>query len=82
MVATNVETAEGLFAGETFYGGMIEFGTTERFNKQGAYRGAIAKNAFSFLRPALYDSPARKRRIFITEVARWMKEQAVSKKVK
>lgn len=52
-VGASVRTIEGLFRGDTFYGGFLEYGTKARYTKSGAFRGII-RRAFAFLRPALY----------------------------
>lgn len=79
LVGATVETSEGMFQGDQFYGGMVEFGTDNRKTKSGANRGKIEKDAFAFLRPSLYAFPDRKRRIFIAHIARWMREQRAKK---
>lgn len=47
-----VATREGLFQGDAFYGGFIEFGTKPRQTKKGESRGRVEED--SFLRRALY----------------------------
>ena len=79
VVGANVETKEGLFKGETFYGGFVEFGTKQRQTKEGYNRGRIQKDAFAFLRPALYAFQQRKKRIFIAHIHRWFKSNEVKK---
>lgn len=73
QVATNVNTDEGLFKGDEFYAGMMEFGTEPRWTKKGAYRGLIQRGKFDFLRPALYTHVERKRQIFLMAVRRWIR---------
>jgi HK97 gp10 family phage protein len=75
MVMVNVETKDGPAQGDQFYGHMLEFGTKFRSTKEGWNRGAIPKNTYSFLRPALYSFVERKRRIFVVNVQRWIREQ-------
>lgn len=55
-----VQTKDGFYAGDQFYGAFIEFGTEERQHKSGKPVGRIdpAKN-FAYLRPAVYDNEGR-----------------------
>ena len=57
-----VMTREGLFAGEAFYGGFLEFGTKPRRTKSGAFRGQVAE--MRFLRDSLYNNSGRVRAVF------------------
>ena len=69
IVGHTVET------GEAFYAVMVEFGTRQRRTRSGANRGRIPANTYSFLRPALWRFPDRKRRIFIHRIAEWIRAQ-------
>lgn len=75
IVGSTVQTADGMFAGDQFYGGFLEFGTQERQNKSGASRGRIEPGKFDFLRPALFTFVARKRRVFVTSIVRFIRSQ-------
>lgn len=77
FVLVNVETSDqwATGQGDQFYGHMLEFGTKQRETADGRNRGAIEKNRFSFLRPALYSFVDRKRRIFVVNIQRWIKKQ-------
>lgn len=73
QVGTDVNTAEGVFKGDEFYAGFLEFGTVPRYTKSGAYRGQIEKGKFDFLRPALYTFVEKKREIFLMACRRWVR---------
>lgn len=76
FVGVSVEIGEGLFQGDTFYAGMLEFGTKQRKTKgSGANRGMIEPNRFSFLRPALLLHQGKKRQILIDALRRWVRMQ-------
>lgn len=78
QVAVQVRTIDGLFRGDQFYGGILEFGTKEpRRTKTGANRGEIKE--YRFLRDSLYSFPDRKRRIFQRAVRDWMRKEAAKK---
>ena len=55
-----VQTKDGFYTGDQFYGAFIEFGTHERVHKSGKPVGRIdpSKN-FAYLRPAVYDNEGR-----------------------
>lgn len=79
-----VVTREGLFSGEAFYGGFLEFGTKNRRTKRGRIggtgaisqdamnRGRIAQGEFSFIRPALYGNE---------RLIRWMFKRTLAKAI-
>jgi HK97 gp10 family phage protein len=68
-VGASIVTGERLFAGETFYGGFLEFGTKPRHTaKPQRFVGQIRPDAFSFLRPALYRNEAYAKAQFATAV--------------
>lgn len=73
-VGTNVTTEEGLFQGETFYAGFLEFGTDPRVSSKG-YRGQIEKNRYSFLRPALLLHEEAKIGVFKRALYDWIAKQ-------
>lgn len=73
-VGAIVTTREGMFQGDQFYGGMMEFGTKERQHKSGKSVGRIQPNGFAFLRPALYDNADRVRGEFVTDVKQLISE--------
>ena len=87
QVAVSVRTRDGFFKGDQFYGGMIEFGTGDRWTRgrgrknarsdsgRRVFRGRIPE--FKFLRNSLYSFPERKRRFFHNAIRRWMREQQV-----
>jgi HK97 gp10 family phage protein len=75
QVATNAITNENMFTGDEFYGGFMEFGTEGRVTSSGANRGKIEENRFSFLRPALWFFPEKKRQIFIAALKQWIVAQ-------
>lgn len=52
-----VVTRGGMFAGQAYYGGFIEYGTKPRKTKAGQNRSSIEPNPF--LRPALWDNERR-----------------------
>ena len=60
--------AAPLNVGEQFFLHFMEFGTEPRVTKSGAYRGRVPKKKFKFLRPALYDSSAEVKAIFLREM--------------
>lgn len=70
-VTTTVQTRDGMFAGDQFYGGFLEFGTVERKTKSGHRTGKIEENRWWFLRPALYSFEALKLQIFQTHLLQW-----------
>lgn len=82
LIGHGVRAGEGLFKGDQFYAGFVEFGTGERATKsrsgrvQGANRGRIEPDKFAFLRPALYATEAETRTRFRVEVMAWLREQS------
>lgn len=70
-VSHSVQTSDGMFQGDQYYGGFMEFGTKERYTKAGAYRGYI-KRTFWYLRPALKAFPEKKLALFRDHVYAWM----------
>lgn len=57
----SVQTKEGLFKGEQFYGGFIELGTKKM-------------EAKPYLRPALYDNEAKVRETFADSLREFIRE--------
>jgi HK97 gp10 family phage protein len=62
----SVQTKEGLFKGEQFYGGFIELGTKKM-------------QARPYLRPALYDNEARVREVFAGSLRELIRELPAKK---
>lgn len=61
FVGAQVVTREGFFSGETYYGGMVEFGTKNM-------------EADPYLRPALYGNESRIREFFIRDIKELIRE--------
>ncbi len=80
FVGSSVQTREGMFTGDQFYGGFLEYGTNRRRTKSGANRGIGPERAY--LRPALYRFPDRKRRLFQVALVRWLRKQITGKGTK
>ena len=59
----------GLFVGDQFYGGFLEYGTKNRETKSGANRGAILGN-FAFMRPAFWDNRRAVAKMFQADMIR------------
>ena len=74
-VGNSVQTKEGMFQGDEFYGGFLEFGTEERTTKTGKSTGKIDDKEFWFLRPALYAFEELKRTVFTTTIREWLSAQ-------
>ena len=64
-IGASVTTREGLFAGETFYGGFQEYGWIH-------YKDGSFVEGQPFLRPSLYENPQAKARKFSELVKRMM----------
>lgn len=79
-VGASVQTKMGLFQGDQFYGGFLEFGTAERFHKSGKSTGFIPQMKYWFLRPALFAFTERKLSMFTHWVRNWMLTEAVRAK--
>lgn len=75
VVGTSVNVGKGLFTGDEFYGGFMEFGTAERKHKSGKSTGRVPKGRFDFLRRALYAFPTLKTQVYLTTLRRWVREQ-------
>lgn len=75
-----VQTKDGFYQGDQFYGAFIEFGTKERQHKSGKDAGRIdpAKN-FAYLRPAVYDNEGRIRELYVTAMHELISETAAKK---
>lgn len=71
-----VTTKDGLYEGDQFYGGFLEFGTKERQHKSGKQVGAIQPHKFAFLRPAIYDNEARISAEYVSDVRELINEAA------
>lgn len=80
-IGMTVGFADDLFKGDTFYAGMLEFGTTFRFTKSRGgtrnrskpkYTGKIDDTRFAFLRPSLWSYPERKQAIFRKALVAWL----------
>lgn len=78
IVGSSVQTREGMFQGDQFYGGFLEYGTNKRRTKSGANRGIGPERAY--LRPALYRFPDRKRRLFRMALVRWLQSMGGMKR--
>jgi len=70
-----VSTREGLFAGRTFYGGFLEFGTKPRKTKSGANRGIVEE--VKFLRGSFYDNRTATKEIFRRELKKALRQIAL-----
>lgn len=78
-------TRGGMFKGDQYYGGFLEYGTAERWSKRrrktdddlanprGFYRGAIPKDTFDYMRKALYENREHKRFMFQRILQEWLK---------
>lgn len=79
-IGHEVVTKGGVFRGDTFYGGMIEFGTKTRTaksyrGKPGQYnRGKIPKKTFAFMRPALYENADKIKGVFLDALRDFVRE--------
>ena len=80
-IGMTVGFRDDMFRGDTFYAGMMEFGTTFRFTKSRGgtrnrskpkYTGKIDDTRFAFLRPALWSYPERKQAIFRQALVAWL----------
>lgn len=62
-----VQTKDGDFQGDQFYGAFIEYGTKERKHKSGKSVGRIdpGKN-FAYLRPAVYENEPQIEQLYVT----------------
>lgn len=78
-IGVEVATAEGMFQGDSFYGGFVELGTKERFHKSGKSVGRIENQKFSFLRPALYDNEEAVRRTYVDALREAIREEEVKR---
>lgn len=79
-----VTVGQGLFRGDQFYAGMLEFGTAPRWQKRklserhlgtktrGRYTGMIDHNKWQFIRKALYQNRQKKHTLFVAEIRRWI----------
>lgn len=79
-----VTVGQGLFKGDQFYAGMLEFGTKERFQKvrlsaktfreawKGRRTGRINPDKWQFIRKALYQHRQKKHTVFVAEIRRWI----------
>lgn len=75
-ISVSTSRTDNMFAGKAFYGGFIEYGTTQRETKAGKNRGSIDANPF--LRPALWDNASEVRRQFRQHIRDFVKQQKVS----
>ena len=71
-----VTTRDGMFQGDQFYGGFVEWGTHERQTKSGKSTGRIQPNEFMFLRSALYDNEVRIKAEYVKDVNQLIDEAA------
>lgn len=83
LIGHGVVAGEGVFQGDQFYAGFVEFGTKDRWTKsalwkdpkqtgKAAFRGRIDSTKWAFLRPALYAEEQNTRAIFQIEMARFV----------
>lgn len=81
-VAAMVITRDGMFKGNQYYAGFLEYGTKKRWSVRqtkrsdgpvGQFRGAIPAEKFWFLRPALYRNQNAKYRMFVDELGTWLR---------
>lgn len=76
MVGHGVVAGEGLFKGDAFYAGFLEFGTKERYTRHsGAYRGRLEQTQHAFLRPALYGNQHLAQQQFRAEISAFIQQQ-------
>lgn len=75
MVGHGVYVGEGLFRGDQFYAGFIEFGTKPRQTKSGANRGRIDEQDTAFLRPALFAQSHKAMPIIAKHVRQFIQSQ-------
>ena len=75
-VVVSVTTREGMYAGNEYYAGFLEFGTVNRQTKSGKSTGQIAEHKFWFLRPGLIAFVSRKRQMFMDNLRAWMLSEA------
>jgi len=69
--------AQGLFSGDAFYAGFLEFGTKERKHRRtGKSVGRIAAGEHDFIRRVLYDNAETVRSISINELRAAIREVA------
>ena len=68
-----VYVGEGLFKGDQFYAGFLEFGTKPRQTKSGANRGRIDEQKWAFLRPALFAQAGLAVPVLTKHVRRFMR---------
>lgn len=73
-VGASVLTREGMFRGDEFYGGFVEFGTRERFHRSGKSTGAVPAGTFDYLRRALYEGEQKAKQEFITSLREFVAE--------
>jgi hypothetical protein len=79
-VSALVQTIEGMFKGDQFYGGFLEFGTQERRTRSGHYTGRIDGDTWTYLRKALYENRSVKMAAFRHEVVKWLHEYVAKKR--
>lgn len=75
-IAVSSSATANMYEGKTFYGGFIEFGTTQRETKEGKNRGSIDANPF--LRPALWNNASELRRQFRKHIRDFVNSQQKS----
>lgn len=77
-----VQTKDGFYSGDQFYGAFIEFGTKERQHESGKQVGRIdpAKN-FAYLRPAVYDNEPQIRQLYVNAMQALIHEVAQGNRV-
>jgi HK97 gp10 family phage protein len=80
-VGALVQTVDGMFKGDQFYGGFLEFGTKERITKAGHPTGRIDRDEWNYLRQALYENRSVKLAAFEAEVTKWLREYLATHKV-
>lgn len=72
-----VTCGEGVFKGDQFYSGFLEFGTKPRFQKANSkYVGFVKPHEFAFLRPAVYDNAAQANAAYIADMREFVTEAA------
>ena len=75
IVGHSVVSSANLFVGDTFYAGVLEFGTKPRRSKKtGAYRGRVPET--SFLRKALHKNRKEIKTIVKRELIKGLNETA------
>lgn len=71
----SVQTKDGAYQGDQFYGAFIEFGTKERRHKGGKKVGRIdPAKGFAYLRPAIYDNRERIKELYVTAMKQFISE--------